>query len=376
MSIGGDYVLLGWVALSVTNDVIWVGIAFAVYYIPMIILGIPSGGIADRIGRFTLLRCLELLSVISLVLLAWMFWAMPQGYVHLFLLAVLLGSVRATYYPTRLSYAYDLAGQDQAIASLAGISVAARVGMIPGALLVGYLANSYGAGSAFLFMAASSFLALMILGKKQPKHTTQVIDPSPIFENLKKSIIEVRRNQLLLALILITAAIELLGISFMSVLPNLESERLGVGVEALGWMNASQAAGGLIAGVIMFVLPKSDKNSNGFFISIVILGIAVLVLGYVTSLVSMLLVLAVISAMIVVWDIFTQSMMQNSVPENLRGRAMGAWVLAIGSAPLGHLEIGFLAAAIGVNMSLMINGFGVVFIALLFFIAVPALRRL
>ena len=90
----------------------------------------------------------------------------------------------------------------------------------------------------------------------------------------------------------------------------------------------------------------------------------------------MLVTLAVISASITAWDIFTQSMMQRCVTDSLRGRAMGAWVFAIGSAPLGHLEIGFLAAAAGTQVALTVNGLAVIAILAVAILVTPVLRRL
>jgi len=72
----------------------------------------------------------------------------------------------------------------------------------------------------------------------------------------------------------------------------------------------------------------------------------------------------------------TQSMVQLSVPNHLRGRAMGAWVLAIGTAPLGHLEMGALAASLGVGTALFANGAALIAIGVVTAITVPRLRKL
>ena len=56
---GGDYVLIGWLALDTTQSSSWVGIAFALYYLPNIIFGIIGGGIADRFPRRGLLQGLD-----------------------------------------------------------------------------------------------------------------------------------------------------------------------------------------------------------------------------------------------------------------------------------------------------------------------------
>jgi len=68
--------------------------------------------------------------------------------------------------------------------------------------------------------------------------------------------------------------------------------------------------------------------------------------------------------------------MQLSVANHLRGRAMGVWVLAIGVAPLGHLQMGAFAEWAGVDNALLANGAMLVAIGLLTVLIVPALRRL
>ncbi len=159
-------------------------------------------------------------------------------------------------------------------------------------------------------------------------------------------------------------------------LPELAETRLGLGAKGLGWMHAAQAGGGLVIGGLIFLLPQRRSHVVPFAASLICLGTALIVLAQVQGLAATLLVLAVISAMITAWDIFTQSMMQLSVSDGQRGRAMGTWVFAIGSAPLGHLEIGFLATAIGTDWALSLNGMAVVAVIAVALAITPALRRL
>ena len=48
--------------------------------------------------------------------------------------------------------------------------------------------------------------------------------------------------------------------------------------------------------------------------------------------------------------------MQLSVPEAQRGRAVGIWVLGLGSAPAGHIEMGVVVASLGAPSALVLNG--------------------
>jgi hypothetical protein len=83
-----------------------------------------------------------------------------------------------------------------------------------------------------------------------------------------------------------------------------------------------------------------------------------------------------VAGLVTASDVLSQSMMQLSVPNHLRGRAMGFWVFAIGSAPLGHLEMGALAATLGADGALLVNGAMLICVGILAAVAVPRLRKL
>ena len=66
--------------------------------------------------------------------------------------------------------------------------------------------------------------------------------------------------------------------------------------------------------------------------------------------------IAVVNACATAADTLYKTLMQQNVPNEHRGRAMGSWVLAIGTAPSGHLEVGALAGVLGAPRALLING--------------------
>lgn len=74
------------------------------------------------------------------------------------------------------------------------------------------------------------------------------------------------------------------------------------------------------------------------------------------------------------FDVLQQTLMQLAVPEEQRGRAVGLWVLGIGSAPVGNLEMGSLVAGVGAPPALAINGALVLVAAALLIVAAPAYR--
>jgi hypothetical protein len=97
----------------------------------------------------------------------------------------------------------------------------------------------------------------------------------------------------------------------------------------------------------------------GFGASLVVLGAAPLVVG----ITGVVLVLILANALGALTDLLAQSLLQLSSPPHLRGRAGGAWVVAIGLAPLGQLQIGALGSLLGVSAALAVSGLALVALA-------------
>ena len=373
---GGDYVLIGWLVLDATQSSSWVGIAFALYYLPNIIFGIIGGGIADRFPRRGLLQSLDFGAAGLIILFSVLFvYQTPQAPLVL-ALTLVLGSLRAIKNPVRLALAYDFAGRQQATRALSGISVASRIGMLIGAIAIGVLTDRFGVAVALILMALMHAAAAGALTGMRSRNQRVAADNTPLWQNLSDYVREFRVNRVLLMLVLVTAGIELFGTSYTSALPELATSRLALRADGLGLMHAAQASGGLLIGLLLFVVSPQKRRIRIYGICVLLLGISIITLGHVSDIPTVLLTLAVVSAMISAWDILTQSMMQSCVPDHLRGRSMGAWTFAIGSSPLGQLEMGFLVTAIGIGPALYLNGFGVLLVILLAFTATPVLRKL
>jgi hypothetical protein len=74
------------------------------------------------------------------------------------------------------------------------------------------------------------------------------------------------------------------------------------------------------------------------------------------------------------FDALEQTLIQLAVPAEQRGRAVGVWVLGLGSGPVGHLEIGAVMATLGAPSALTINGLLVLAGAIVLVTRTPAYR--
>ena len=373
---GGWLVIMGMVVFEITQSSAWVGIALALYYLPNLIFGMLSGAVADWMDRRTLLRYVELTMGFSLLVFSALI-AMWSAHLWLILsLSVIYGCVRAMGQPPRISYAYDVVGGEHIVAGLGLLNVASRVGQLAGALIGGAAMQRYGTPIALLCLAAAHGVALSLMFRLRSAGLAETIERVPIGQNLRECIGEMGVNRALLALVLITAVVEVFGLSFVTALPELATTRFGLGAEGLGQFHAASAVGGILAGLMLAGMAGLRRRGAIYLMVICAFGASLLLLSASDQFVLALAALVIVAGLATASDVLSQSMMQLSVPNHLRGRAMGFWVFAIGTAPLGHLQMGALATMLGADGALLVNGATLICVGILAAVAVPRLRKL
>ena len=110
--------------------------------------------------------------------------------------------------------------------------------------------------------------------------------------------------------------------------------------------------------------------------SILGLGISFIILGNATDFIIAIIAITILSGMTAVSDVYSQSIIQKSVTNEFRGRAMGAWNLAIGFQIFGNLEIGYLASLLGAGMSLVIHGIGLIILGIICVLFLKNLKKI
>src|SRR5439155_1709362 len=172
-----------------------------------------------------------------------------------------------------------------------------------------------------------------------------------------------RNDGTLFVLMLITAGAEMLGFSHQVLLPSLARDVLRAGPEGLGALNAARSIGGIVG----LAAASTQRGGGAFFVGVVVaFGASLIVLAlapHVVGFAGVVAVLVVVNAMGALADLLAQSLLQLSAPAHLRGRAGGAWVVAIGLAPLGQLQIGALASLFGVSVAFGTSGLALVALA-------------
>jgi hypothetical protein len=245
-----------------------------------------------------------------------------------------------------------------------------------GSIAIGSVIQRLGADIAFFALAGTYVVAAVAaLPIKSRGQAAPTISADSARESLVGFVREIRVNRSLLALTISTSVLEVLGFSHMVLLPSIVRDVLGMEAEGFGLISGFRNIGGLAA--ILLIVAAGDRLEKGlvYQVSILLFGGLLIALGIAGHPAVVVAILMGVSAMMAVTDLLSQSLIQLVVPNDLRGRAMGSWMLAIGTGPAGNLQIGAVASVAGIGVALSLNGLGLVVLAMGLLAAVPGMRR-
>ena len=365
----GEVVLLGWLALELTDSPFLVGLAMGARALPLFFVGVPAGVLADRWPRHRLLIVTALGQTLTMGGLGAIIMTGTLRLPHLLVFTLASGAFRGLEHATRQSYAHDVVGGGALVRGLAVLGLAMRAGWLVGALGGGVLLAELGAGPAYLAVAASYLASALVLLPVSSPPVSAAPSGESVWRNVVGFATLLRTDTMLLALMVLTAGAEVLGFSHQTLLPSLARDVLKTGPEGLGVLNAARSVGGIV-GLLASMhggVMAAVGGGGGLFLAVLVgFGLSLVGLGaapHVVGFAGVVLVLVVANALGALTDLLAQSLLQLTSPPHLRGRAGGAWVVAIGLAPLGQLQIGALGSLIGVSGALAVSGVALVAVA-------------
>ncbi|MBN18592.1 MAG: hypothetical protein CL758_03830 [Chloroflexi bacterium] len=376
VSTTGEILILGWLLLELNQSPVIIGLGIGLRLLPLCMFGMLAGAITDNFNRLTLLKLTTLGSALIYTVLG-IFLLLDIKSVPLIFVATFLNGILWSLQNTsRQAFIYDIIGPNKLITTIGFINISNRIGGIIGALFLGYLTDIIGIFIAYICIGICHTFSIIPL-----LFTDKTGDYSPVVSgSIKKNISEIasefKTNSNLVIIIILVAILEILGFSHITVFPNLAKDVLKVGAVGFGIMNSFKSIGGLLAILMLSNLSENRQNASIWFIAILGLGISFLILGNTTDFIIAIFAITILSGMTAVSDVYSQSIIQKSVSNEFRGRAMGAWNLAIGFQIFGNLEIGYIASLLGAGMSLIIHGIGLIMLGIICMLFLKNIKKI
>lgn len=373
---GMDSVALGWIVFEKTDSAFMVALLAALRMVPLFLLGIFSGLIADKVERRIFLRIFTILAGSLMALLGVL---IIGGYGHVWviiLVATITGAAFAFILTLRQAYTFDIVGPALSLNGLSMLQIASQTGGVFGSLISGILISTLGPGLQFLVIGLMYVISFLVLFGASESGQAASQRKGSLKSNLKGYIGLIQQYPVLLVLMCLASVTEIFGFTHMSLIPVFAKEVLSVGPIGLGVLTALRQVGGFLGLFALALLGDYNKKGQLMFYIVVFFGVGQIFLSFSDDLYLFAIFLLFVNACAMSVDTLYKTLMQQNVPNEHRGRAMGSWVLSIGTAPVGYLSIGGIAGAFGAPMAVLFNGIMLTLAGVSTFICLPKIRKL
>ncbi|MCC6217653.1 MAG: MFS transporter [Polyangiaceae bacterium] len=365
-------VAVGWQVYDITRDPLhlgWVGLA---QFLPMLLLALPGGQVADRHSRRRVVIACFVVFAIGAGALAVIATVERPPLALLYAVLVLLGSARAFYGPATGALVPNLVPRDELPSAIAWGSTVWQLATVLGPALGGALYAATGPVTTYVAVAGLALIAagLTTRVRVEETHPREVRSVAAVLAGVRYVV----SDRVLLGAISLDLFAVLLGGS-VALLPAIARDVLAVGPAGLGALRAAPATGAAVVAVALALRPLRRRAGVVMLASVAIFGGATIVVGLSRSFELSLAALALLGAADMVSVFVRHTLIQLRTPDAMRGR-VGAVSLVFISASneLGELESGLTAAWLGVERAIVAGGLGTLLVVLAASRAVPDLR--
>lgn len=369
-------VAIGWELYERTGSALALGLVGLVQVLPIILLSLPAGHLADQFSRkLIVIITLLVLSVssIGLAILSFLHGPLILFYGCLLLIggaAAFNGPASSALLPQTVS---EEAFENAATWSSSTWQLASMLGPASGGLIIALMhsATLVYVLNAIAVLAFAGLLALLsiktITAPSHERMTTRSIVEGLTF---------LRETPVILAAITLDLFAVLLG-GATALLPIYAKDILHVGPTGLGWLRTAPSIGALSIALGLAHIPPFKKAGWTLLLAVAGFGIATIIFGLSRSFWLSLAMLAVLGGLDNISVVIRGTLLLTRTPNAMLGRTSAVNSLFIGASnELGGFESGLLAQFLGPTIAVVGGGIGTILVVVAVALIWPQMRHL
>jgi MFS family permease len=340
-----------WLVLQLTNSGAALGVNVALQTLPLLLLGVWAGTVADRIDNRKLLVVTALLGMAQAIGLGVLVATGAVTTMWVYLFSLLFGIVFAFDRPASNALLYELVDTEELPSAIGLNSVIQSAGRLVGPAVGGVLIATVGISSCF-FVNAASFLAVVA--------ALVALRRAQMFPRLAA---EHHRGQLREGLryvwhrpdlrlgILVMAVVGTFAYNFSVLIPAMVKFEYGAGAGALGLVQSLSGVGAVIGGLAIASLGRPTMRVLG--VSAAAFGVLIGVSAVMPVLAAYAAVWLPLGAASAVFSTVDQMVLQRGADPAFQGRVMSLFTIAWwGTTPVGAIVIGAVIEALSPRAAL------------------------
>jgi MFS family permease len=359
---------------QITGSTLAVGLIGLCELVPLLVLPIVGGAIADAVERRRMLLIAHLLTALlsgALVVNARL--AHPRLWV-LYAFAFLAAGAYGLYSPALRAWPARLLPVELLPSAMALEATTYNIAQLAGPAVGGLLIAGVGLACAYMVDVVTYLAGFATIAAMRPSPPTAEragVDLGSIREGLRF----LRGKRVLQATFWVDINAMVFGMP-MALFPAFARDVLGTGPRVLGLLYAAPAAGSLIAALASGRARHVRRQGRAIMVAVVCWGVAIAGFGLSTTVLAALVFLALAGAADMVSGIFRDTVLKTTTPDEMRGRLEGVSLTVVASGPsLGDLEAGALASVTSVPFSIVSGGLACIVGVGVLAAAIPQLAR-
>lgn len=344
-----------WLVLDLTDRSDQLGIALALQFLPMLILGAPAGVLADRLNNRRLLLAT---SAASGVLALTVGIVVSTGHATIwwiYALTFALGLVLAVERPTMQAILFQLVGRDLLSNAVAANGTINSVSRLIGPAIAGGLIATVGVTVGFYINAASY---LVVIAALLALRTSELIARPMVGQTkgkLREGFAYVRNHSEVARPLIVMSIVGAIALNFPTTFPSMVRFGFDRGPGSVGAAMSVSAIGSIIGGIYIAGI-KSDPRRT-LAIALAGFGVAIVALGVMptfATFVAMSIVLGFASAS---FQSVNTVVVQQATEPSMQGRVMALHQTALfGSTPIGALLMGWVIHVSSPRVPFLLGG--------------------
>jgi MFS family permease len=358
-----------------TGSTAMVGLLALVEVIPLVVLPIVGGAIADAFERRRLLIVAQALTaVLSAALAVNAFLPDPKVWVY-FLFTFLSVSAYSLYSPAFRAWPARLLTPDLYTSATALEVVYYQTAALIGPVLAGVLIATVGVQWAYILDAVSYLSVVIALAGMAPSLPTAPGRLAIGWSSIRDGFRLLRRNQILQGSFLIDLNAMIFGIP-VALYPAFVLTVLNASPAVLGLLYAAEALGSLLVALLSGRAKHVRRQGLVTIVACMCWGVGVIGFGLSPTLWLALLFVLAASAADMVSGLYRDAIVKTVTPDEMRGRLEGIGLAVWGTGPsIGNAEAGFVAALTDIRTSIVSGGLACIVGAGVLAVILPRYRR-
>ena len=357
-------VAIGWVVLDMTNSAFALGLVGFARLVPVLLLGMPAGALADRCDHRRFLVFAQAFGLVVYTALAAAAWLGMLTLPLMLGLAFLAGICDAFSWTFISVLVKDIVGPEQFRIAVAINQARFNLTRVVGPAIGGFVLAGFGAPVALTISALGMAGIVLALTRIHPV-CQPAPAPAPWLSGLRDGVRYAFTVPRIRRLLLISAGVGFFVMPLQQLLPAVARDQLGLGPEGLGWLTTGVGVGAIV-GAVFSPTRFSQQHTRRLLVGLPVgaaLGLALL--GQAGSWPPAMGALALVGLCAIAYMTIASATLQLMVRDQVTGRVVGLMtVLQGGTTPLGALALGALADRLSLPVTFLCAGIGVALVAL------------